>query len=57
MDFDDKYGIEDWEDDMILFEKEDWVGLLKLRERRAKKQPTDLYAQERLAEALNLNKR
>ena len=57
MDFDDKYGFEDWEDDKILFEKEDWIELLKLREGRAKKQPSDLYAQQRFAEALNLNKR
>jgi hypothetical protein len=57
MDFDDNYGLEDWEDDKILFEKEDWIGLLKLREERAKKQPSDLYAQQRYAESLNLNKR
>ncbi|MBA7673515.1 hypothetical protein ES703_81713 [subsurface metagenome] len=57
MDFDDPYGLEDWEDDKILFEKEDWINLLKLREGRAKKNPSDLYAQQRFAEALNLNKR
>jgi len=51
------YGIEDWEDDYILFEEEDWAGLLKLRNERAKKQPSDLYAQQRFAEALNLNKK
>jgi len=56
MDFDDPYGLEDWEDDKILFEKEDWPNLLKLREERAKKNPSDLYAQQRFAEALNLNK-
>jgi hypothetical protein len=55
MDFDDPYGLEDWEDDKILFEKEDWASLLKLREERAKKNPSDLYAQQRFAEALNLN--
>ena len=57
MDFDDMHGLEDWEDDKILFEKEDWISLLKLREGRAKKQPSDLYAQQRFAEALNFNKR
>ncbi len=57
MEFDESYGLEDWEDDKILFEKEDWPNLLKLREERAKKNPADLYAQQRLAEALNLNKR
>ncbi len=48
---------EDWEDDRILFEKEDWVGLLKLREDRAKNQPSDLYAQQRFAEILNISKK
>jgi len=57
MDFDDTYGFEDWEHDKILYEKEDWVGLLKLREKRAKKQPSDLYAQLRFAEILNINKK
>lgn len=57
MDFEDPYGLEDWEDDKILYEKEDWLRLLKLREERAKKNPSDLYAQQRFAEALNLNKR
>ncbi len=57
MEFDDPYGLEDWEGDKILFEKEDWINLLKLREGRAKKDPSDLYAQQRFAEALNLNKR
>jgi hypothetical protein len=57
MDFEDPYGLEDWEDDNILFEKEDWPNLLKLREERAKKNPSDLYAQQRFAEALNLNKK
>jgi hypothetical protein len=57
MDFEDPYGLEDWEDDNLLFEKEDWPNLLKLREERVKKNPSDLYAQQRLAEALNLNKR
>jgi hypothetical protein len=57
MDFEDPYGLEDWEDDKILFEKEDWPNLLKLREERANKNSSDLYAQQRFAEALNLNKR
>ena len=57
MDYDDPFGVEDWEDDKILYEKEDWPNLLKLREERAKKNPTDLYAQQRFAEALNLNNR
>lgn len=48
---------EDWEDDANLYEKEDWHGLLNLRIERAKKQPSDLYAQARYAEALILNKR
>nr|WP_320117443.1 hypothetical protein [uncultured Marinifilum sp.] len=55
MDFDAPYGLEGWEDDKILYEKEDWPNLLKLREERAKKYPDDLYAQQRFAEALNLN--
>ena len=57
MDFDETYGFEDWEGDMILFENEDWINLLKLRKKRAKSEPSDLYAQQRFAEALNLNKR
>jgi hypothetical protein len=57
MDFDDTYGFEDWEHDKILYEKEDWVGLLKLREKRAKKRPSDLYTQVRFAEILNINKK
>ena len=53
---DDTYDPESWEGDYELYEKEDWVGLLKLREQDAKKHSTDLYAQQRYAEALNLNK-
>ena len=53
----EEYDFEEWEDDKILFEKEDWVGLLKLRHKRAEKQPSDLYAQQRYAEALILNKK
>jgi hypothetical protein len=56
VDFDDTYDPESWEGDYELYEKEDWVGLLKLRETDAKKHPSDLYAQQRYAEALNLNK-
>ena len=57
MNFDDTYDPESWEGDYELYEKEDWVGLLKLREKDAKKHASDLYAQQRYAEALNLNKR
>jgi len=57
MDFDDTYGTESWEVDYELYEKEDWVGLLNLREKDARKHPSDLYAQQRYADALNLNKR
>ena len=57
MNFDDTYDPESWEGDYELYDKEDWVGLLKLREKDAKKHPSDLYAQQRYAEALNLNKR
>jgi hypothetical protein len=39
MDYNDPYGVEDWEDDKILYEEEDWPSLLKLREERAKKNP------------------
>jgi len=53
----DSNDFEDWEGDKILFEKEDWVGLLNLRQVRAKKQPSDLYAQQRYAEVLILNKK
>jgi hypothetical protein len=58
MDYDDDIlGLENWEDDIILLEKKDWIGLLKLREKRAKKQPSDLYAQQRFVQALILNKK
>jgi hypothetical protein len=56
MDFED-YDFEEWEDDANLIEEEDWVGLLKLRRARAEKSPTDLCAQQCLAEALVLNKK
>jgi hypothetical protein len=51
-DFDD---FEDWEGDADLINKEDWKGLLKLREQKARSKPDDLYAQERYGEALILN--
>ena len=51
------YDFEEWEGDAYFFEKEDWVGLLKLREERDKNRRSDLHAQERYAEALNLNKK
>ncbi len=57
MNSDDTYDPESWEGDYELYEMEDWVGLLNLREKNAKKHPSDLYAQQRYAEALNLNKR
>lgn len=48
---------EDWEDDANLFYKEDWIGLLQLRQERARSQPEDLYAQQRYGEALVLNRK
>lgn len=57
MNFEHTYELEDWEDDKVLFEKEDWVSLLKLREERARKQPSDLYSQQRFAVILNINKK
>jgi hypothetical protein len=55
--FDDTYDPESWEGYYELHENEDWVGLLKLSEMDAKIHPSDLYAQQRYAEALNLNKK
>jgi tetratricopeptide (TPR) repeat protein len=46
---------EDWEDDHYYYDKQDWKGLLKLRERYAKLNENDLYAQWRLGEAYILN--
>jgi len=46
---------EEWEDDSYFFDKEDWKGLLELRRKRDLKRK-DLYAQQRYAEALILNK-
>jgi len=48
---------EDWEPDADLINKEDWKGLLKLREEKAKRRPEDLSAQQRYGEALVLNKK
>ena len=48
---------EDWEDDANLIDKEDWKGLLQLREERARSSPEDLCAQQRYGEALVLNKK
>jgi len=55
--FDDTYDPESWEGYYELYENEDWVGLLKWCEIDAKKHPSDLYAQQRYANALNLNKK
>lgn len=57
MSFEDTYDPESWEGYYELYENEDWVGLLKLCEIDAKKHPSDLYAQQRYADALNLNKK
>ena len=48
---------EEWEDDANLLEAKDYVALLELRRERAKRDQSDLHAQERYAEALILNKR
>jgi hypothetical protein len=48
---------EEWEGDANLFYKEDWKGLLQLREEKAKRHPQDLYDQQRYGEALVLNKK
>jgi len=55
--FEETYDPESWEGYYELYENEDWVGLLKLCEIDAKKHPSDLYAQQRYADALNLNKK
>ncbi len=57
MDFDNTYDLENWEGYYELYENEDWIGLLRLCEVDAKKHPSDLYAQQRYADALNLNKK
>ncbi len=48
---------EDWEEDYNLINAEDWTGLLEFRRKKALRTPSDLYAQEAYAEALNLNKK
>jgi len=48
---------EAWEPDAELYYKEDWHGLLQLRKDGLQKHPNDLYAQQRYAEALVLNKK
>ena len=53
----DKYDFEDWEADAFFLEKEDWPGLLKLRKDKAERYKDDLYAQQRLTEALILNEK
>lgn len=53
-DYDD---FEEWEGDADLIDAEDWKGLLKLREQRAKNNPDDLYDQHGYGEALILNKK
>lgn len=47
---------ESWQDDFELYENNDWIRLLKLRKKVAEQEPSDLYAQQRYADALNLNK-
>jgi len=51
------YDFEEWEGDANLIDNENWVGLLELRKQKAQKRPLDLYAQQRLAEALVINKK
>jgi len=46
---------EDWEGDYYYYNKEDWKGLVKLREQVAKSSPEDLNTQWRLGEAYVLN--
>jgi hypothetical protein len=48
---------EPWEYEFSLIEKEDWKGLLKLREQEIKKHPDDFNVLESYGEALVLNKR
>jgi hypothetical protein len=50
-------NLEEWEVDALLTEKEDWVALLELRQKKTNNNPKDLYAQEKYAEALILNKK
>jgi hypothetical protein len=53
--FEDYDEFEEWEGDADLINEEDWKGLLKLREQRARSKPDDLCAQDRYGEALILN--
>ena len=55
--YDDYDDFEEWEGDADLINAEDWKGLLKLREQRARSNPDDLYDQQRYGEALVLNKK
>ena len=55
--YDEYDDFEEWEGDADLINEEDWKGLLKLSEQRAKSKPDDLYAQERYGEALILNQK
>ena len=55
IDFEDDF--EDWEGDAYFYEKEDWVGLLKLRKERYELDPDDHYSQYRLGQALIFNKK
>jgi len=50
-------SFEDWEGDSLLYEQRNWAGLLRLRFEKAQRNTTDLYAQQRYAEALILNSR
>lgn len=38
------YVFEEWEGEAYFFEKEDWIGLLKLRHKRDENRKSDLYA-------------
>ncbi len=49
------YEFEEWEGDSLLIEEEDWIGLIKLRKRRAEKRLHDLHAQWSYAQALIFN--
>ena len=55
--YEDYDDFEEWEGDADLINEEDWKGLLKLREQRARSKPDDLYAQDRYGEALILNQK
>lgn len=55
--YEDYDDFEEWEGDADLINAKDWKGLLKLTEQRAKKNPDDLYDQQRYGEALIRNKK